>query len=328
MGALERLYTVASSGVNDMRRSPVLLSVLLSLVMAAPMLGFAAASPASAGTACDVKLSLIDGPQTDGPLTVHEWEDFIVWGYGFPANSTIDLSFDSASGAGAFEAATDSLGEFAEGFVFFRGTAPSTWTVTAEARPVELCLAIAQADLTVTQANPFTDVIGHSFDQEISWMYRAGITTGCAATLYCPEAPVTRQQMASFLARAFSLPATANDYFVDDAGSVHEQDINRLAEAGITQGCGPMLFCPTAQVSREQMASFLARAFSLPATANDYFTDDAGSVHEPDINRLAEAGLTTGCGNGTTYCPNAPITRSQMAAFLFRAIYLAGYTYP
>lgn len=66
------------------------------------------------------------------------------------------------------------------------------------------------------------------------------------------------------------------------------------------------------------MASFLARALSLPAASVDYFSDDNASPHEADINRLAQSGVTLGCGP-SVYCPSAPITRDQMAAFLYRA---------
>ena len=67
------------------------------------------------------------------------------------------------------------------------------------------------------------------------------------------------------------------------------------------------------------MASFLARALHLPPTANDWFSDDGASPHQADINRLAEAGITGGCG-ATTFCPSSVITRDQMAAFLHRAL--------
>jgi hypothetical protein len=66
--------------------------------------------------------------------------------------------------------------------------------------------------------------------------------------------------MASFLARAMALPAATTDYFADDAGSIHEADINRIAEARITLGCGAAAYCPGTIVSREQMAAFLHRA--------------------------------------------------------------------
>jgi hypothetical protein len=67
------------------------------------------------------------------------------------------------------------------------------------------------------------------------------------------------------------------------------------------------------------MASYLARALALPATGTDYFFDDAGSMHEGDINRVAAAGITSGCGGGR-YCPDLSVTREQMAAFLRRAL--------
>ena len=66
------------------------------------------------------------------------------------------------------------------------------------------------------------------------------------------------------------------------------------------------------------MAAFLSRALQLPAAQADYFTDDEGSTFEDDINRLRQAGITTGCGDDT-YCPDRPVTRGQMAAFLYRA---------
>jgi hypothetical protein len=33
----------------------------------------------------------------------------------------------------------------------------------------------------------------------------SGITAGCSATLYCPDAPLTRGQMAVFLSKALGL---------------------------------------------------------------------------------------------------------------------------
>jgi spore germination protein YaaH len=166
---------------------------------------------------------------------------------------------------------------------------------------------------------PFTDVRGSIFLEDIRWLTEAGITVGCGGGRFCPGAAVTREQMASFLARGLGLPAPVADHFTDDAGSPHEADINRVAEAGIAVGCGAWAYCPGLAVTRAQMASFLARALGLPAATQDYFSDDAGSGHEADINRVAAAGITFGCTAGQ-YCPAAPVTREQMAAFLHRAL--------
>ena len=167
-------------------------------------------------------------------------------------------------------------------------------------------------------APPFSDVANSIFVDEITWLEAAGITGGCNATQFCPKANVLRGQMAAFLGRALDLPATGTDYFIDDETSQFEFDINRLAAAGITGGCGPQKFCPGFSVSRGQMASFLVRALDLPSTGTDYFDDDDGSIHEDDINALRAAGITGGCAPNA-YCPGASVTREQMASFLYRA---------
>ena len=67
------------------------------------------------------------------------------------------------------------------------------------------------------------------------------------------------------------------------------------------------------------MASFIRRAFNLAATSADYFSDDSGSVYEADINALAAAGITSGCGAGR-FCPYGALSRAEMATFLVRAL--------
>ena len=108
--------------------------------------------------------------------------------------------------------------------------------------------------------DPFSDIAGSTFHDDILWLKASGITKGCTATKFCPNDPVTRAQMASFLARALGLPSTATDYFTDDQGNTHEVDINRLRKAGITAGCTATKFCPNDPVTRGQMAAFLHRA--------------------------------------------------------------------
>ena len=139
------------------------------------------------------------------------------------------------------------------------------------------------------------------------------------STSTAPNDNVTRAQMASFIARALGLPASSTDHFSDDDGVGHEANINKLADAGISLGCGGDNFCPNDWVTRGQMASFMARAFNLPGGAPDYFTDDNNSSHETNINKIAHDGITLGCGNNR-YCPDTFVPRSQMASFLGRGL--------
>ncbi len=176
---------------------------------------------------------------------------------------------------------------------------------------------------------PFTDIIGSVHYDDIAFIWREGITKGCnppANTLYCPASPVTRGQMAAFLVRGLGLATAENDAFTDDAGNIFEDDINRLAAAGITKGCNPPAndrFCPNDPVTRGQMAAFLVRAFGyVDPGGGDHFVDDDGSIFEGDIDRLATARVTLGCNPPANdrFCPNDPVTRAQMASFLARAL--------
>jgi D-alanyl-D-alanine carboxypeptidase len=163
----------------------------------------------------------------------------------------------------------------------------------------------------------FSDIADSAFRDEIEWLAAEGITTGCGGGRFCPDGLVTRAQMASFLVRFLDLPRSGTDQFTDDDGSAHEANIEALAAAGLTAGCGTTAFCPAGRVTRAQMATFLGRAARLPATIADYFVDDERSTHEARINGLAAAGITGGCGRHA-YCPGGIVTRGQMAAFLYR----------
>lgn len=112
--------------------------------------------------------------------------------------------------------------------------------------------------------------------------------------------------------------------FVDDNDSVHQNGIEAVAGAGITVGCNPPAndrYCPRDDVTRAQAATFLARAYGLPDDGNDYFVDDDGHTLEGGINRVAAAGITTGCNppDNDRFCPQRALTRAQFATFIVRA---------
>ena len=117
----------------------------------------------------------------------------------------------------------------------------------------------------------FVDVAdSHPYAAEIGALAAARITLGCnppANDRFCPEAIVTRQQMASFLVRALDLEGAAAHPFVDvTSDNVHEANIAALAESRITRGCNPPAndrYCPAQDVTRGQMASFIVRGIDL-----------------------------------------------------------------
>jgi hypothetical protein len=96
------------------------------------------------------------------------------------------------------------------------------------------------------------------------------VTRGCGGGKYCPDAPVTRAQMAVFLLRkrhgaAYAPPTCTGTRFADvPAGSFACDWIEQLATEGLTSGCDPSRYCPGAPVPRDQMAIFLTEGFDLP----------------------------------------------------------------
>ena len=124
-------------------------------------------------------------------------------------------------------------------------------------------------DLEPTDGDQFTDDREHTFEDDINSMATAGIAKGCNPPdndRFCPDREMIRGEMAAMLVRAFDYPPGGHDQFTDDAGHTFEDDINRLAAAGITKGCNPPVndeFCPDETITRAEMATFLARALNL-----------------------------------------------------------------
>ena len=176
----------------------------------------------------------------------------------------------------------------------------------------------------------FRDDEGNVHESAIDELGGLGITRGCNPPFndeFCPERFVSRGEMAAFLDRALDLPATTEDFFGDDNGTLFEANINRLAAARITLGCNPPdndSFCPTRSVSRAEMAAFLVRGFALTeGQGTNRFVDDDGSVFEDDIDILAAAGITLGCNPplNDRYCPSNNVIRAEMASFIVRALH-------
>ena len=204
----------------------------------------------------------------------------------------------------------------------FVAPAGGTYTVSVTVEDITRQTLTGSVTLTV-----FGDIAGHQFADEIVWLAEEGITLGCAAHSYCPSSPVTRAQMASFLARALDLETPRQRAGFDDVdpSSAHAANIEALFAAQITTGCArdPLAYCPDRPVTRAQMASFLARALELevPPQSAGFDDVDPSSAHAANIEALFAAQITTGCARDPlAYCPNRPVTRAQMAAFLHRAL--------
>ena len=171
----------------------------------------------------------------------------------------------------------------------------------------------------------------------VSWVYDGVVSTRresgsvAQATIRAIKdgRPATFITSGRFLREALDLPShwfglTVTPTFADvPHDHAFAGEVLGLSELGITQGCDDTgeVYCPDDPVTRGEMAAFLVRAFALTgSTGGDPFTDDAG-VFEDDIEIIAANGITLGCNEtGDLFCPDDPVTRGQMAAFLVRVL--------
>jgi hypothetical protein len=174
----------------------------------------------------------------------------------------------------------------------------------------------------------FADVPPEHFAQRsVDAAFRAGIVAGCATApaRYCPDVALNRAEMAVILLKARHgsgfVPPPATGIFPDvPAGHWAAQWIEELARSGITSGCGGGNYCPSAPITRAQMAVFLLRArysswYKVPAPTGMFVDVPTTYWAAAWIEQLARLGFTQGCAPGY-YCPEQAVTRAQAAVFV------------
>jgi len=113
-------------------------------------------------------------------------------------------------------------------------------------------------------------------------------------------------------------------------GSFGWNYIHGAAGAGVMPGCNPYApayaFCPNGVVTRRSMAAFIERAVHGALTPPPVYLgefDDVllGSFNADYIQGLIQDGITAGCSVvPRLYCPDVPVTRSQMSVFVWKGL--------
>ena len=250
-------------------------------------------------------------------------------------------SFTGPGGSGVTYTIVDGAADY--GTVAAGATAgclgPPCYTVAVSnppARPVghwdaplaEVMSSYSAKSWSLHVGNSFTDVPNTNGTYRfVETLLHRGVTGGCSASAYCPDATVTRAQMAVFLLLSkegpsyLPAPCTTAPFPDVPTSSPFCRWIQELSARGITGGCGGGNYCPDGPNTRGQMAVFLlltkeGSGYLPPACASDPFGDvPASSPFCRWIQELVTRGITAGCGGGN-YCPDVANTRGQMAVFL------------
>jgi S-layer homology domain len=217
--------------------------------------------------------------------------------------------------------------------------------VSAATRPAPHWDATFEETLSDTSVRTWPLHIGGSFSDAASsradyryveTVFHHGITSGCGSGVFCPDASVSRAQMAVFLLRAehgaaYAPPLATGQVFSDvPADAFAAAWIERLAAEGITAGCGNgTKFCPSDPVTRAQMAAFLLKtehgsSWTPPPATGEFNDVPVSNPFAPWVEALKDEGVTAGCGGGA-YCPSQATRRGQMAVFLTKTFGLQLY---
>jgi hypothetical protein len=216
----------------------------------------------------------------------------------------------------------------------------------------------------------FSDVPrSQPFYKKIETILHHAITSGCTPAEYCPTTVVTRAQMSIFIAKglagdALLIPSSGliagQRYACSNEGVSRFTDIaptdsscrhvHYLAAQNVTLGCSATQYCPSQTITRDAMASFIAKAGVAPGGGNAVpltYGPDPGtgrsyscnsgspSLHFTDvpvsnafckhIHYLWARGVVDGC-SATKYCPGQPVNRDAMAKFIANGFGLQLYT--
>ena len=173
--------------------------------------------------------------------------------------------------------------------------------------------------------NPFTDVKeGKYYYDAVLWAVGKGITSGTSATTFSPKNECTREQVVTFLWRAFGSPepqTTENPFTDVKEGKYYYKAVLWAVEHGITSGTSATTFSPQDVCTREQVVTFLWRAAAKPApkTSENPFSDvKAGKYYTDAVLWAVEMGITSGTSS-TTFSPKDNCIREQIVTFLYRA---------
>ena len=153
----------------------------------------------------------------------------------------------------------------------------------------------------------FADTRNHWAKDAIDFVSARGLLNGTSANTFSPNAPTTRAQLWTVLARQADADLTGGATWYENAQ-------NWAKEKGISDGTNP-----NGTINRAQMVTMLWRAMGQSAAASGASFADvpADSYYARAVAWAIENGITAGVGGGR-FAPNSTCTRGQIATFLYR----------
>ena len=166
----------------------------------------------------------------------------------------------------------------------------------------------------------FQDIENHWAREIIEALATQGIIKGYEDGTFRPNEQISRQHVMALFTRAFKFKAIRPATVFSDVTPNHlyYNEIMTMQQAGIIDGTNGT-FAPADYLTRAQLAKVLVGTLRLTPEGSSSFHDVSSSHWSAGyIAALERKGIALG-DNGY-FRPEAPVTRAQLAAFLYRAM--------
>ena len=175
----------------------------------------------------------------------------------------------------------------------------------------------------------FADIAGHWAKADIEIMAARHIADGVGEDNFAPEADITRSEFAALLVRSLGLERLESSGRFHDvaSGSWYAGYVEAAYSTGIVAGLSDSRFAPDANITREQMAVMMARAYKFSAARelaaeNPVSFADAGQISAwaaQDVDQASSAGIINGMTEDT-FAPDKKASRAQGIVMLKRLL--------
>ena len=188
----------------------------------------------------------------------------------------------------------------------------------------------------------FTDLDGCSYAREINTLGTYGLLLGNGDGKFRPNAPMTRAEVCTMLARALNVTTTVGGYFTDfEDFRWYAGSVNAMAMLGLVNGVGNGRFDPHGTMTQEQFITVMCRlAAFLNCNVSSYYDGLDKHTLDTDPELAAFRSWSRGYVKTLSSClrtadedaagmlfaepsalsPLAPITRGEAAATMYNVL--------